>query len=466
MADPLSPEDRADVHAFLSYAVVDDALDTLVGPEWQLSPSVTLKLTHLHFSNDHGTPLLDLVGRLGVGKASSIDIQGVATLSPLAARDGQFVTHLQIVALKPTVITGAFQLALHGLFGDLTRALTQQYLDKQPEIKLPVSQEFKVQVAGATTPLTFPTPEKDSSITGNLITPGFTLADGLAVQHAVLLEDGLHLFLSLESFAHAAAPADAEWAKLSNTDRLAALQNNKVSYSARINRAALNHLLQTISNLPPKARTALFYSTTAKGDLWSFYHANRGPAGIGVISATKANAQLDHPDSLKVEVQLSDLSLQPSPGAITGIKVKVSFNAQAQLKVWSNGGLPFGGGIGTSIGTDADGAVMAEGRLLATGSGDRPMLTSLLTSPDKANLTVELHLGQLGNKKINLSVGLPHTPLFSTPIPTGLENKMEVKVAGTKISRVVRLTDTHVDSSDRAIRISGNIKFLPSNSDP
>jgi hypothetical protein len=202
VAGPVSPEDQADVHAFFSYAFLNDALNTLVGPEWQLSPSMTIAVSRLHFTDGHGTPLLDLMARLHFGKGSSIDIKGVATLAPLAARDGQFITRLQIVALEPTVISQGYKLALHGLFGDLTRAVSQQYLDKLPEIKLPISQNFKVPVAGATTPLTFPTGEPGASISGNLITPGFTLADGLVIQHAVLLQDGLHLFLGLTSYAH------------------------------------------------------------------------------------------------------------------------------------------------------------------------------------------------------------------------------------------------------------------------
>ena len=105
VADQVSPEDQADVHALLSYAFLNEGLGMLVGPEWQLSSKITLNISRLHFTGDNGTPLMELLGRLSFGGGNSIDIEGVASVAPLAARDGQFVTRLQIVALKPTVIS-------------------------------------------------------------------------------------------------------------------------------------------------------------------------------------------------------------------------------------------------------------------------------------------------------------------------------------------------------------------------
>ena len=83
VAGPVSPEVQADVHAFISYSFLNDALNTLVGPEWRLSPSNAFTLSRLHFASEHGTPLLELVGRLHLGSGNSIDIKGVATLTPL-----------------------------------------------------------------------------------------------------------------------------------------------------------------------------------------------------------------------------------------------------------------------------------------------------------------------------------------------------------------------------------------------
>jgi hypothetical protein len=207
----------------------------------------------------------------------------------------------------------------------------------------------------------------------------------------------------------------------------------------------------------------LFHSTGEEGELWSYYHPIK--AGPVILSVEKANAHLDHSDSLQVTVQLSNISLQAAPGAITGVKLDVAINANAQVKVWSNFGLPIGGGAGSSIGTDTSAAVKAEGSLVVTGSGDKTMLTAIVAKPDKATFKVDLHLGPLGTHSLNIDVGMPHTPLFSAPIPTGLENELEVKVADKKISRLVRLEDIKVESSDRAITISGNIKLLASNSE-
>ena len=88
------------------------------------------------------------------------------------------------------------------------------------------------------------------------------------------------------------------------------------------------------------------------------------------------------------------------------------------------------------------------------------MLTGIVTNPKTASLRVNAHLGSLGTHALNINIGVPKTPLFTTTIPTGLEDRFEVKVADTKISRLVQLTRMKVDSSEGAVTISGNIKLL------
>ena len=185
---------------------------------------------------------------------------------------------------------------------------------------------------GTTIPLTFPT-QPNASISGNLVTPGFTLADALVVKHAVLLKDGLHVFLALNSYPHGTMSPNPAWAQLSTTERLESLEHNNSSYSARINRAALNYLLQTISTLPINSRTIRFQGTSQNGDFWSYYHPHK--TGWITWDVDKANAHLDPPSSLHGSVELSNLSLQFVPNAITGMKVKLTVNVHAQVKGWA-----------------------------------------------------------------------------------------------------------------------------------
>ena len=458
LGSPASPDRLHDCHAFIHASVINDLLRAVIGIPLPISKRGTLEFQSLEFTTTAGTPYLHVEGLLRTDSSdqSGIAVKGIATLSPPKIRGQAFVTRVQLVALEPTVSFRGLRLVLRGFVGDLAKTIGQDYLDRMPEIELPISKDFQISVTGARNDMSFKTrPPNDDHIMGVLTTPTFTLSSGLNVREAFFLADGLYLFLSLAGRGVSPATPDPAWAALPVGDRMAKLTDPSVTYFVRINRTAINHLLGQVANLPPPQRTVSFVSTGLVGNLYYWSTEDRVPIFNTLLWRREKKVYLEHQDSLKAAVEVTGLQVAPHPAGLASLKLDATLRGHIQLH-WHfdpgpSGG--FGGNVGVTI---PDNRMQLTGHV-AIEAASVPTIKVYLDAPDSSSVRVEVGLGPLGTIPFDQRFSLPTGELFSAPLPTGVRQTVELDIAGSKVSKRISVSDFTVESHPDTMQVGGKV---------
>jgi hypothetical protein len=459
ISSPASPDWSHDCHAFLQASVINELLRSITGIPLKISKTGTLQFQELEFTTTEGTPFVRVEGTLHTDSAdrAGIAVKGIATLSPPATRGQAFVTRIQLVALEPTFSFGALRLVLRGFFGDLAKAIGQDYLDRLPEIELPISKDFQIAVTGTQREMSFKTrPPNDDRVTGTLMTPSFTLSSALNIKDAFFLADGLHLFIVVAGRASMPS-SDPTWAALSEDKRLSSMSDPSVSYFVRINRSAITFLLSQVTSLPAPQRTVSFVSTGLVGNLYYWSTEDRDPIFHRLLWRREKKVYLEHPDALRASVEVSGVEVAPHPTGLASLTLTALLRGHVQLH-WHFDPGP-SGGPGGNVGVN-----LPENRLQLTGhvsieAASAPQVKVYLDAPDSSSVRVEVGLGQFGNIPFDQRFSLPTGELFSAPLPTGLRQTVDLDVGGSKVSKRIGVSDFSVKSQPDTIQIGGKISL-------
>lgn len=457
----VSPEKNSDIHAFVSTSTLNEILKVLVGQKYPISKTSSIEFSKIELSSDSGTPLIKLDGTIKLGNvenSSSVSVQGIATISPLSARNGNFYTRLQLVALQPTITTSGFKLAINGFFGDLLKSIGQEYLDKMPEFAIPVQQGFRIPVSGSDTPIRIPTrPPNSDVLSGVLHVKGFELSSALEVTRAHFLHDGLHLFLGIEGREKHTQEVDDSWSQLSVEKRMETLSEPNVDYFMRVNHEALNHMILKILSLSKETRTVSFVSNGLNGNFYYWENVHREPIFKTFLFREERKVYLENADSAKASVEVVNFKLENKPEALVGLSLEAALEGRVQLH-WHydpgpTGGV--GGSVGVSIPRKAfkiDGGI----RMIPSPT---PKLEAFLDAPETITINVEVGLEKIGNIPFSQQVSLPKTTLFSTPIPSGIKEQIDFNVGSSQISRKIEIFNLLAKPTYYGLSISGNLKI-------
>lgn len=453
-----SPEKASDIHAFLSLNSINEILSLIKGQTHLLSNEASLNISDLGLTSQSGVPLVQLTGTLKIKKfiPINVEIEGVATLSPLEARHKTFVTRLHIVALKPKLSSAGLKLALNGFVGDLIKSIGQQQIDKLPLISFPLATEVNIPVSGSTTDIKFNVrPRTKDTLSGKIRLEGFNLTSSLAIKDAIFLQDGIHLFLN-EGLTNEQVPDDPKWLSLSREQRLETLSEKNVSYFARVRFESVNNLLSKITSLPASKRTANFTSTGLSGYLYKWDHRVRR-FGVHLYTVEK-KAYLEHKDSAKASVQIVSLKMFPKADALFGLNLRSVLSGKVQIH-WHYDPGP-GGGFGGNVGVEVPRKEVALLGSVHLVSNPTPILQARLDGPPNVSIGISVGLGKLGKYNFDQKVSLPQTVLFSAPVPTTIQEDVNITVNNNIIRRKVRLSELSAKQSSDLLVVSGNLTLV------
>lgn len=457
MAQPASPDSAADIHAFVAFETLRDLAKPLVGHPLKLGTAAVFNVNSVGLRAVEGMPLIELEGALTLAAApgSNIGIRGAATISPPVIKEGKFSSRLRLVSIEPLYDISSAWLVLPQAFGEMAKVISQQQLDKMPDIALPIQKDFTIPVQGSTKPIEFKTrPPYADHIKGNLTIPGFELSASLSLQRAIFLDDGLHLFLTLDSGVAAPLGADT-WATESAAERIASLKEPSASYFFRVNLRAFNSLLAKVAAFPTESRTVKFKSTERHGN---FIHET----GSTRFGASEKRVFLHHPDSLSASAALDSLVFAPKDQCLAQVQMETTVKGRIQFGGHYDPGL--GGGSGFNVGgliNDQRYTLKGDIRLAETQVGGIPQIVGVLTGPPSIGVSLQVLLRGLGSHTFSQQVPLPEGAiLFTTPLLTGLHTQVSVKLADdVVVTQQVSVSDFVVKQGPQGLHLSSKLNI-------
>ena len=444
----------SDCHAFVNASVIDDLLRALSGITVPVSGRASFNIKSLKFTTTDGAPYVTTEGVFypdASSERAGIAVEGIVTLSPPSVRGSTFTTRVHLVAIKPVFVLGDLQLALHGFAGDLVNAYGQERIEQLSEIELPIGQNFEINVPAVRKKLSFKTrPPEGDHLDGVLQSPAFKLSSGLTVKDTFFMEDGLHLFLTLNDHVTAPAVADPAWGTLSEAERWQRLSDPTLSYFVRINREGINLLLKQFAALPPAQRTVSFVSTGLSGN---FYYDGHDT----FFGRKEEKVYLEHPDAAQANVEATAMQLDPHPTGLTAFKLAVAIRGHVQFH-WHFDPGP-GGGFGGNVGAGIEEKTAELSGHLEVANNNPPLIEGFLDGPASSAVRVVVGLGHLGNKTFDQSVPLPVGEFFRVPLPSGIRQNVSIDVAGKTISRRINLSAINLKPQPDTIQVGGQIAF-------